>query len=61
MPLVLLQVVNKRGIQALQDTIAVVFDFDDTLALDTTSSFLESLRVDVKDFWSKRVQGRITI
>jgi hypothetical protein len=59
MSLVLLQVVNKRGIQALQDTIAVVFDFDDTLAPDTTSSFLESLGVDVKEFWSRRVQGRI--
>jgi phosphoserine phosphatase len=59
MPLVLLQVVNKRGMQAVQDTIAVVFDFDDTLAPDTTSSFLESLGVDVKEFWSRRVQGRI--
>jgi len=59
MPLVLLQVVNKRGIQALQDTIAVVFDFNDTLAPDTTSSFLESLGVDVKEFWSRRVQRRI--
>ena len=43
----------------MQDTIAVVFDFDDTLAPDTTSSFLESLGVDVKEFWSRRVQGRI--
>jgi hypothetical protein len=43
----------------VQDTIAVVFDFADTLAPDTTSSFLESLGVDVKEFWSGRVQGRI--
>jgi len=43
----------------VQDTIAVVFDFDDTLAPDTTSSFLESLGVDVKEFWSKRVQKKI--
>ena len=43
----------------MQDTIAIVFDFDDTLAPDTSSSFLESLGVDVKDFWTKRVQSRI--
>jgi hypothetical protein len=43
----------------VQDTIAIVFDFDDTLAPDTSSSFLESLGVDVKDFWTKRVQSRI--
>jgi phosphoserine phosphatase len=43
----------------VQDTIAIVFDFDDTLAPDTSSSFLESLGVAVKDFWSKRVQRRI--
>jgi hypothetical protein len=49
----------REGILAVQDTIAIVFDFDDTLAPDTTSSFLESLGIDVKDFWSKRVQGRI--
>lgn len=43
----------------MQDTIAVVFDFDDTLAPDTTSSFLESLGIDVKEFWGKRVQSKI--
>jgi hypothetical protein len=43
----------------VQDTIAVIFDFDDTLAPDTTSSFLESLGIDVKIFWSKVVQRRI--
>lgn len=32
---------------------AVVFDFDDTLAPDTTSSFIGSLGVDVGDFWEK--------
>jgi len=36
--------------------IAVVFDFDDTLAPDSTSAFLASLGVDVEDFWSRRVQ-----
>ena len=44
----------------MRDTIAdTVFDFDDTLAPDTSSSFLESLGVDVKDFWTKSVQRRI--
>ena len=43
----------------MQDTIAVIFDFDDTLAPDSTSSFLESQGIDVKEFWSKRVQRRI--
>ena len=36
--------------------IAVVFDFDDTLAPDSTSAFLASIGVDVEDFWSRRVQ-----
>ena len=35
--------------------IAVVFDFDETLAPDSTSSFLESMGVDVEDFWVNRV------
>jgi hypothetical protein len=43
----------------VQDTIAIVFDFDDTLAPDTTSGFLESLGVNVKEFWSRAVQRRI--
>jgi hypothetical protein len=40
----------------LQDTIAVVFDFDETLAPDSTSSFLDSLGIDVKGFWTREVQ-----
>lgn len=36
--------------------IAIVFDFDDTLAPDSTSSFLENMGVDVKEFWKKKVQ-----
>jgi len=35
--------------------IAIIFDFDETLAADSTSSFLESLGVDVEDFWSNEV------
>lgn len=34
-----------------QKIIAVVFDFDDTLAPDSTSSFLERQGIDVKAFW----------
>ncbi|MBX7145347.1 MAG: haloacid dehalogenase-like hydrolase [Oligoflexia bacterium] len=33
--------------------IAVVFDFDDTLAHDSTSGFLHRWGVDVKDFWRR--------
>jgi hypothetical protein len=40
----------------MHDTIAVVFDFDDTLAPDSTSAFLHSLDLDVPRFWKKRVQ-----
>jgi hypothetical protein len=36
--------------------IALVFDFDDTLAPDSTSSFLESMGIDVHHFWKVRVQ-----
>lgn len=43
----------------MSDTIAVVFDFDDTLAPDSTSSFLASIGVDVPAFWKKKVQPLI--
>lgn len=33
--------------------VAIVFDFDDTLAPDSTSSFLQSLDVAVRDFWKE--------
>jgi len=35
----------------MQPIIAVIFDFDDTLAPDSTSSFLERQGLDVKAFW----------
>ena len=38
----------------MQNTIAVVFDFDETLAPDSTSSFLDSCGLNVPEFWSKR-------
>lgn len=36
--------------------LAVVFDFDDTLAHDSTSAFLASVGVDVPAFWKDTVQ-----
>lgn len=39
----------------MADTIAVVFDFDDTLAPDSTSSFIESLGLEPEKFWRKTV------
>ena len=39
--------------------IAVVFDFDDTLAPDSTTGFLESLGVDAHAFWNDRVGKRL--
>ena len=35
--------------------IALVFDFDDTLAPDSTSAFLEWMGVNAQDFWKNRV------
>ncbi len=43
----------------MSDIIAVVFDFDDTLAPDSTSGFLAELGIDVRDFWMNRVQKLI--
>jgi len=38
------------------DRIALIFDFDDTLAPDSTSSFLESIGIETKDFWGRKVK-----
>ena len=43
----------------MQDTIAVIFDFDETLAPDSTSSFLDSIGTDVRAFWQAVVQPRL--
>ena len=40
----------------MQNIIAVVFDFDGTLAPDSTSSFLESIGIDVPHFWNEEVE-----
>lgn len=40
----------------MHDIIAIVFDFDDTLAPDSTSGFLERCGIDVPRFWKEEVQ-----
>lgn len=40
----------------MQETIAVIFDFDDTLAPDSTSGFLGECGLDVPKFWQEEVQ-----
>jgi hypothetical protein len=39
----------------VKPVVAVIFDFDDTLAPDSTSQLLESLGVDVPKFWRDEV------
>ncbi len=39
----------------MSDVIALVFDFDDTLAPDSTTGFLSGLGVDAGHFWSQEV------
>ena len=36
-----------------QDVIAIIFDFDDTLGPESTSSFLDSINIDVPSFWKE--------
>ena len=43
----------------MQETIAIIFDFDDTLAPDSTSGLLARLGVDVPSFWKHSVQPLI--
>lgn len=39
----------------MSDVIALIFDFDDTLAPDSTSGFLADIGVDVERFWANQV------
>jgi len=39
----------------MSDVIALIFDFDDTLAPDSTSGFLTDIGVDAAHFWSQEV------
>jgi phosphoserine phosphatase len=43
----------------IHETLAVVFDFDDTLVPDSTTKLLRSHDVDPKKFWTKDVRGLI--
>ena len=43
----------------MQDIIAVIFDFDDTLAPDSTSGYLRGTGIDLHDFWSREVDALI--
>ena len=40
----------------MQNIVAVIFDFDGTLAPDSTSSFLENIGIDVPHFWNEEVE-----
>ncbi len=40
----------------MHETIAILFDFDDTLGPDSTSGFLERAGVNVPSFWQNNVQ-----
>jgi phosphoserine phosphatase len=42
---------------APQNTIAVVFDFDDTLTDDSTTKLLESRGIDARDFWRNKMEA----
>lgn len=47
-------ILTKKGdpkMTSPRSRIAIIFDFDDTLAPDSTSSFLQSQGVDVRTFW----------
>src|SRR5690606_7945930 len=39
----------------MSDVIALIFDFDDTLAPDSTTGFLADMGVDVEQFWNDQV------
>jgi hypothetical protein len=41
-------------VSAPQNIIAVVFDFDDTLANDSTTALLQSKGIDTADFWNNK-------
>lgn len=45
----------------MHDTIAIIFDFDDTLAPDSTSGYLKQAGIkDIKKFWKSDVEALIT-
>jgi len=40
----------------MQNKIALIFDFDDTLVPDSTNALLRHIEVDIKEFWTQKVQ-----
>jgi len=44
----------------MSDVIALIFDFDDTLAPDSTSGFLEQAGIDTARFWKEQVDPLLT-
>lgn len=42
--------------RSMSETVGIIFDFDDTLAPDSTSGFLASIGVEPAHFWRERVQ-----
>ncbi len=40
----------------MQNKIALIFDFDDTLVPDSTNALLRHIGVDIKEFWTQKVQ-----
>jgi phosphoserine phosphatase len=44
---------------APQNTIAVIFDFDDTLTDDSTTAFLTAHGIDAARFWTKDMKARV--
>src|SRR5215813_3319127 len=44
---------------APQNTIAVIFDFDDTLTDDSTTKLLEHYHIDPNDFWQNRAKSLV--
>ena len=45
--------------RCVQETIAVIFDFDDTLAPDSTTGYLHRVGIDVGKFWKQDVHTLI--
>lgn len=44
---------------APQNVIAVIFDFDDTLADDSTTQLLQAYGIDPVDFWQNQMKRRV--
>jgi phosphoserine phosphatase len=45
----------------MEDIIALIFDFDDTLVPDSTSSLLEEYGLDPEKFWNEEVKGLVNV